>query len=139
MFRWKVLCFSLCPVPLGTTDKSLFPSSLHFPSGVMHIFPSLLPRLNFTPDSLPPPPEQRRDWGMGVAGRLSHAACATPSSSGGRILTLFPCSNVGPSHGTRFSKSCSSISPSHGMQFFRDRMLQCESLMGSHVLPANLF
>jgi len=35
LFRWNFLCFSLCPLPLvlllGTTEKSLTPSSRHSP------------------------------------------------------------------------------------------------------------
>jgi len=33
---------------------------------------------------------------MGVAVSSSHVVFATPSSSGGGLLTLFPCSNVRP-------------------------------------------
>lgn len=35
MLRWKLLCFSLCPLALdlsrGTTEKSMFPSSSFLP------------------------------------------------------------------------------------------------------------
>jgi len=37
----------------------------------------------------------RGGWGMGVAVSSSHAVSAAPTSSGGGLLTLFPCSRVG--------------------------------------------
>jgi len=42
VFRWNFLCFSLCPLPLvlslGTTEKSLAPSSRHPPSRYLSAF-----------------------------------------------------------------------------------------------------
>jgi len=90
---------------------------------------------------------------MGIAVSSSHIVSTTPSSSGGGLLTLFSFSNmrslswetvvqklfsVGPSHGLQLSTNSPSVVPSHGMQSFRNRLLQCGSLTGSQVLPANL-
>jgi len=57
--------------------------------------PSLLPRLNFTPDFLSLlPPSGAGGRRMGVTVNSSHVVSATPSSSGGGLLTLCPCSSV---------------------------------------------
>lgn len=52
MFRWKLLCFTLCPLPLGLTLgtilKSLVPSSLHSPFRYLYILISFLLNLYFT-------------------------------------------------------------------------------------------
>ena len=91
---------------------------------------------------------------MGVTVSSSHAVSATPSSSGGELLTLCPAPAWGASHGRQFSIKFPSVSPSHGLQlftncpsvgpfhrvqFFRNRLLQCGSPTGSQALPANLF
>lgn len=52
MFRWKLLCFTLCSLPLGLTLgtilKSLVPSSLHSPFRYLYILISFLLNLYFT-------------------------------------------------------------------------------------------
>ena len=52
--------------------------------------------------------------GMGVAVSSSHAVSATPSSSGGGLLTLCPSSSMGSSHGLRVG-ICSTMDL-HGLQ-----------------------
>jgi len=90
---------------------------------------------------------------MEVAVSSSHVVSAAVSSSGEGLLTLCPCSSVGPlpwetilhyfsnaspSHGLQFFTNCSSVGPCHRVQSFRNRLLQCGSPTGSHALPANL-
>jgi len=75
----------------------------------------------------------------------SHIVYAIPSSSGRRLLTLFPCSAWDPSHGRQASTNFFSMSPSHSLQFFTNcssvgpsHGVQFLSPVGSQVLPANL-
>jgi len=60
---------------------------------------------------------------MGAAVSSSHIVSAAPSSSTGGLLSLCPCSSMGPSH---------------EVQSFRNRLLQGASPMGSQVLPEHL-
>ena len=53
--------------------------------------PSLLPGLSFAPDFSPSSPPEVQ----GVAVGSSPVVSAAPSSSGGGLLTFFPCSNMG--------------------------------------------
>jgi len=121
------------------------------------LHPSLLPRLSFTPISLPPPPERCRGTGNGGYGQfvtrcLCHSLSLrgkTPytlpllqregSSQGRQFSTNF--SNVSPSHGlqlfTNFT-NFSNLGPSHGVQSFRNRLLQSGTSTGSPALPADL-
>jgi len=90
---------------------------------------------------------------MGVAVSSSHVVSAAPSSSGGRLLTLFPCSSVRSlPWETVLHKLLQSESfpwaaalhelPQHGsshrVQSFKNRLLQRGSPMGSQALPGNL-
>jgi len=90
---------------------------------------------------------------MGVTVSSSHVVSATPSSSGGGLLTLYPCSSVKDPHGRQFSTNFSNVSPSHGLQLFmncpsvgpfqgvqtfRNRLFQREVPPGSQALPENL-
>jgi len=90
---------------------------------------------------------------MGVVVSSSHIVSAAPSSSGGGLLTLCPCSTVRSfSQETVLHKllQCESflraaalhelpsVGPSHGVQSFRNRLLQRGFPMGSQALPANL-
>jgi len=90
---------------------------------------------------------------MGVAVSSSHVVSAAPSSSGGRLFTLFPCSsvkslsreavlhkfpNVSPSHGLQLFTNCPRVGPSHGVQSFRNRLLQRGSPTGSQAVLVNL-
>lgn len=63
--------------------------------------------------------QQPRGRGKGAVGSSSHTVCATPSSSGGAALTLFPCSRVGPPMGDteEYPRNSSTPSPSQGLQF----------------------
>jgi len=116
--------------------------------------PSFLPRLSFTPVSLPPPFKQRRGMGNGGYGQfitlclccslhlrgrtphtLSLAQCEGPSH-GRQFSTNF--SNVSPSHGLQLFTNCPSVGPFHRVQSFRNSLLQRGSPMGSQALPANL-
>jgi len=72
--------------------------------------------------SISPPPSDTEGRGMGVTVSLSHLVSATASSSGGGLLTLFPCSSV---------RSLSQETVLH-------RHLQCESFPWAaafHELP----
>jgi len=81
--------------------------------------PSLLPRLSFTLDFLSLlPPSGAGGQGMGAVVSSSHVVSAAPSSSGGRLLTLFPCSSMGPSHRRQSFTNFSNVSPSHRLQLF---------------------
>ena len=79
---------------------------------------------------------------MGVWVSSSHAVSAAPSSSGGGLLTLCPCSSVGshpwetllyellqptPSHRLQIFTMCSSMGSLHGVQCFRNGLLQHRS------------
>jgi len=90
---------------------------------------------------------------MGVVVSSSHIVSAAPSSSGGRLLTLCPCSTMRSlSQETVLHKllQCESfpraaalhelpsVGPFHRVQSFRNRLLQRGSPMGSQALPANL-
>ena len=86
---------------------------------------------------------------QGAGNRGGAVSPSAPSSSGGGLLTLFPCSSVGSlPQETVFHEllqresfpwaSVLHARPFHGVQSFRDRLLQRGSPMGSQVLPANL-
>lgn len=45
------------------------------------------------------------------------------------LLTLSPCSSVGPSHGLQAFMNCSSMRPSYGLQSFRISLHLCGSFM----------
>jgi len=47
-------------------------------------------------------------------------------------------SNVSPPHSLQLFIKFSSVGTSHGVQLFRNRLLQCDSPMGSQAMPANL-
>jgi len=69
---------------------------------------------------------------MGVVVSSSHVVFAAPSTSGGGLLTLFPCSSIG---------SLSWETVLHELlkcESFQNRLLQRGSPVGSQVLPANL-
>ena len=116
--------------------------------------PLLLPGLNFTPMSLPPPPEWRRGLGDGgcnqfivrclccfflLRGRTPHTLplLQHEGSSHGKLSSI-NFSNISPSHKLQFFRNCPSVGPFHTVQSFRNRLLQRGSPMGSQVLPANL-
>jgi len=69
---------------------------------------------------------------MGVVVSSSHIVSVAPSSSGGGLLTLFPCSSMGPSHERQFSTNFSNMSPSHGLQFFT----KCPTVGPSHAVQS---
>ena len=90
---------------------------------------------------------------MGVAVSSPHVISAAPSSSGGGLLTLFPCSSVGSLpretvlHELLQRESLPQATVLHELlqhgslprvQSFRNRLLQHGSPAGSQVLPANL-
>jgi len=90
---------------------------------------------------------------MGATVSLSHVVSASPSSSGGRFLTLFPCSSVVSLtwetvlhkllQRESFTRAaalhelpqCGSFPQGAGLQ---EQALQCGSPPGSQALPANL-
>ena len=90
---------------------------------------------------------------MGVAVSSPHVISAAPSSSGGGLLTLFPCSSVGSLpretvlHELLQRESLPQATVLHELlqhgslprvQSFRNRLLQHGSPVGSQALPANL-
>ena len=79
---------------------------------------------------------------MGDAVSSSHVVCATPSSSGGGLLTLFPCSSARCLSRERvlhkLLTNYPSVGPFYGVQSFSSRLLHGGSPMGSQVLPTNL-
>jgi len=90
---------------------------------------------------------------MGVMVSSSHIVSAAPSSSGGGLLTLLPCTSVRSlSRETVVHKLVQRESfpwaaalyklpqggSFHGVQSFRNRLLQHGSSTGSQALPANL-
>ena len=100
--------------------------------------PSLLPRLNFTHNFLYLLPTSGAGGrGVGVVVSSSHFVSAAPSSSGGGLLTLSPCSSVGSLprqtvlHVLLQRESFPQAAVLH-------ELLQRGSPTGSQVLPANL-
>jgi len=69
--------------------------------------------------------------GMGVMLSSSCVVSAAPSSSGGGLLTLFPCSSVGSLPRETVLHELLQLSPAYGVQSFRNRPLQFGTPMGS--------
>lgn len=114
--------------------------------------PPFFPVSNSLLNSLPPPLQSLR--GMGNEATL-HVVSATPSSSGGGLLTLIPCSRVGSLSWERVFHGLLQHKPFlhaavhrllhrvhkffHRVQSFRNTLLQQGSLTGSQVLPESGF
>jgi len=75
---------------------------------------------------------------MGVTVNSSHVVSAAPSSSGGRLLTLCPCSSVKSLSRAIIFQDPPQCGSFHSVQSFRNRLLQRGSPTGSQALPASL-
>jgi len=109
--------------------------------------PSLLPRLNFTPDFLhllSPAAQGDRERGLRSVHHTLSRLLLPPQVEDSSLS--FSASVCGPSHGRQFSMNFSSVSlshgqqlfmnrpsmgPLHGVQSFRNRLPQCGSPAGS--------
>jgi len=83
-------------------------------------FPLPLPAswAKFTVEFSTSSPERHRGTGNGGYSQFITCCLCHSFLLRGGLLTLCPCSSVGPTHGGQSSKNCSSMSPSHRLQLF---------------------
>jgi len=101
--------------------------------------PSLFPGLNFTPNFLLLLPlSSAGGWGVGVVVSSSHIVSTAPSSSGGGLFTLCPCSSVGYLPRETVLHELLQRGPFPWGAVLQEQAVPAWVPTGSQVLPANL-